>query len=440
MNRAAVVVTLSLFACGSPAQNVTQPDAAGSGVTPDAASSSPDAALPVLGSSCPDQLTEAARITAAADAYPYTISNVLVGKIDNTGHDDVVAVETDYDSVNSRYLLRFKNYLSDGTTFATPVVSNATWQQYSPESMFLGDFNGDHLQDIAIAYTDSGDESRTSYIYIAMQQANHTFVLGNGIDLSSCKFSSDERYFGLAVIDTDHDGKDDLLATISYDGLGADPAGLSLLKGTTSGLASPLCASNMAGFPAQLATASRLRVGDFDGDGQPDIAGLYDTQLLLYRYTSPSTFTPAAEVAMWTNDDRVVVDPINHGLVELDMQSGGSTATRFKSDTNGFVKSAIGSFPTESAPLGNYDAIRGFAVGDFNSDGLTDVITVGNHNYGDSNPGYVTYGLACDRNAHYDIVTGGFPDSVFQVQPISYNGKNDIIVEDGSDLVIYSMH
>ena len=428
MNRAAVLFALA--ACGSPAQNTEHPDA---GSAPDAASSAPDAALPVLGLACPTQLTEAARITAAADPYPYTISNVLVG------HDGVIAVETDYDSVNSRYLLRFKNYLLAGTTFAAPVVSNATWQQYAPEVMFLGDFNGDHLQDIAIAYTDSEETSRVSYIYIATQQANHTFVLGGAIDLSACRFSSDERYFGLAVIDVDRDGADDLLATISYDGLGADPAGLSLLKGTASGLASPVCASTMPSFPAQLATASKLRIGDFDGDGQPDIAGLFDTQLRMYRSTGPSTFSLAGATATWTSDDRIAVDPINHGLVELDMAQG-AVLTRYKSDANGFAKSAIGSFASETAPEGNYDPIRGFAVGDFNGDGLTDVITVGNHDYGNSNSGSISYGLACDRSARYDMVVGGFPDSVYQVQSISYGGKNDVIALDGSDLVIYSMH
>ena len=130
---------------------------------------------------------------------------------------------------------------------------------------------------------------------------------------------------------------------------------------------------------------------------------------------------------------------MNHGLIGLDVGTTTSTATRFKTDTTGFSKSTIGTFATEGAPDGNYDVIRGFAVGDFNGDGLTDVLEVGNHNYSSSTPGFVSFGMACDRSAHWDWVGGGFTDSVYDVQPIGFAGSTDLVVEDGYDLVLYSI-
>ena len=440
MNRAAVAL-IALTACGSPS-HTADPDA-GSNAPDAAVVTPPDAALPVLGNACPDRLAEVKRITMAADAYPYVVNNVLVGRFDNNTTDDVVLLEDEYDSVNQRTLLRFKTFLGDGTTFAAPIVSNAVFPQYGPEQVLLGDFNGDHLMDILIAYTDSQDTSRVSYVYVATQQADHTFVLGSAIDVSACKSSSDERYFALGVIDVDHDGKDDLLATVSYDGLGAAPAGLSWLHGRASGLGPATCARSAtvqnAGFPPQIVTAERFRIGDFDGDGSNDIAALYATQMLLYRSTGPSTFVTAAQPAMFNSADRIAIDPVNHGLIGLDVGTTTSTATRFKTDTAGFTKSTIGTFATEGAPNGNYDVIRGFAVGDFNGDGLTDVLEVGNHDYSSSTPGFVSFGMACDRNAQYDWVGGGFTDSVYAVQPIGFGGKTDLVVEDGYDLVLYAI-
>ena len=60
-------------------------------------------------------------ITMAADAYPYAVNNVLIGKFDNNTSDDIVLLETEYDTTNQRTLLRFKTFLTSDTGFAAPV-------------------------------------------------------------------------------------------------------------------------------------------------------------------------------------------------------------------------------------------------------------------------------------------------------------------------------
>ena len=89
--------------------------------------------------------------------------------------------------------------------------------------------------------------------------------------------------------------------------------------------------------------------------------------------------------------------------------------------------------------LGNYDAIRGFAVADFNGDGLTDVIAVGNHDYSDNYPDPVSFGIACDRSARWDVAGGGFPHGIYKLAAIDLGGRTDVVVQADYDLVVYRL-
>jgi len=435
------VVCVLLIACGGSASN--NPDAGTStdgAVSSDASKAPMDAPAPVLGTMCPSKLTEVARIANAWDTSTYSVHDVLVGKIDNNATSDIVLVEDMYDSANAQTKLRFRVFLSDGTSFAAPVTSNAVFPQYGPEQVMLGDFNGDHLADILISYTDSEESSRVSYVYVATQQADHTFVMGPARDVSACKSSSDERYFALGVLDVDRDGKDDLLTTVSYDGLGAAPAGLSLLKGTASGLGAATCAASATtstGFPSQMITAERFRVGDFDGDGKPDVIAMDTHQMTLFRSTAASTFAAAPNVVAYDDGIHYATDNVLGGVIGLDVRSTGATAKRYAATASGITASAIGTFASEGAPLGNYDAIRGFAVADFNGDGLTDVIAVGNHDYSDNYPDPVSFGIACDRSARWDVIGGGFPNGIYKLAAIDLGGRTDVVVQSNYDLVVY---
>ena len=436
-------VCVFLIACGSPAANDPDANTPADAASIDAPKVPMDAPAPVLGNACPSKLTEVTRITNAWDTSTYTVHDVMVGKLDNNATSDIVIVEDAYDSANSRTKLRFRVFLSDGTAFAAPVTSDAVFPQYGPEQVLLGDFNGDHLADLLISYTDSESSSRVSYVYVATQQADHTFVMGPARDVSACKFSSDERYFALGVLDVDRDGKDDLLTTVSYDGLGAEPAGLSLLKGTASGLGTATCAASATttnlGFPSQMISAERFRIGDFDGDGKPDVMAMDYHQMTLFRSTAASTFASAPNAVPYDDGIHYATDPVNHGVIGLDVQSTGATAKRFAASANGVVASPIATFATEGAPLGNYDAIRGFAVADFNGDGLTDVIAVGNHAYSDNYPDPVSFGLACDRSARWDVVGGGFPNGIYKLAAIDLGGRTDVVVQSDYDLVVYRL-
>jgi hypothetical protein len=397
-----------------------------------------DAAIdaPLLGNACPTQVTEVKRLTSALSAYPYDNEAILVGDMDHDGMQDIAVVEGQSDSTNQDLKLRVRLFLRSGATdFAAPVQSDMIFPYYGPEQILLGDFNGDHLQDILLSYTDSQSSSRTSYVYIATQQADHTFTLSSGIDVSACRSSSDERLFALGIFDIDADGDDDVLATVSFDGLGAAPAALTLMHGSSSGLGFASCAN--ANYPADMVTAERFRTLDFDNDGKTDLLGLYYDHITLFHATGPSAFTEAATTA--TYDEYAHLGTAASSLVATSSSSStmNSTAKRYAIDASGVA--AGQTLATLNEDGGGFDILRGYAVGDFNGDGRTDVIEVGNHNYSDNYPDTVSFGMACDRNATWETSSGMFPNGIYSLHAIDFGGHTDAIVHEGSDydLVIY---
>ncbi|HEY1553212.1 MAG TPA: VCBS repeat-containing protein [Kofleriaceae bacterium] len=444
------LVLVVAFGCSSSHPGTTSPDGSvgSDGSTMPGSDGGVDAA--VLGNACPTQVTEVARITGALSDYPYDLVQLLVGDVDHDGKDDLVAVEGQSDSANQRYLLRIRAFVRTATGFAAPVQSDLIFPYYGPEQIVLGDFNGDHRPDILLSYTDSGDESRTSYVYVALQQPDHTFVLGSGIDVSACSFSDDERLFALAVIDANRDGYDDVLATVSYDGLGAAPAGLSYLAGSASGLGYATCARSAsapnAGYPLDMVTAERFATGDFDGDGKRDVVGLYSDHATSFLSTAASQLTEGAATASLDEYAFVATDHVaartDRGLVALSTTETGSTAKRYAIASNGVANGASIASLTEDD--GGWGILRGFAVGDFNGDGYTDLIEVGYHDYSDNYPDPISFGMACDRSADWQASTGMFPNGIYNLRAIDYAGAgtSDVVVREGSDydLVIYQLH
>jgi hypothetical protein len=411
-----------------------------------------DAAIdaPLMGNACATQMTEVARITNALSAYPYNEEQILVGDFDHNGSQDIAVVEGESDSTNMQLLLRVRLFLRTATGFASPVTSNMIFPYYGPEQIIAGDFNGDHRLDILLSYTDSGSSSRVSYVYPALQQSDHTFLLGSGIDVSACSFSSDERLFGLAVNDVNSDGYDDVLATVSYNGLGAPPAGLSLLRGTASGLGLATCARSAssvnAGYPLDLVTAERFAVGDFDGDGMRDLAGLYPDHIALFHHDAASMFSEASGTTSYDEYAHIAVDHVAGRAADRGLVATTSMDTTMNSTVKLYAMTSTGvaaglPIATLNEDGGGFDILRGYAVGDFNGDGLTDVIEVGNHNYSNDSTSPVSFGMACDRGSQWQTSAGTFPGGIYYLRGIDFDaGHTDVVVNQGNsyDLVVYS--
>ncbi len=177
--------------------------------------------------------------------------------------------------------------------------------------IIVADFNGDHIPDIATVNSD------TNTVSILINNGDGTFR-------PHMDFATGPGPSGLAAVDWNNDGKMDLVVSNG----GADAAhSVSILLGNGDGTFQPH--HDIAGAP----NANSIAVGDFNGDGHPDIA------------TSSNS-------------------PVNAVYVSLGNGKGGVTAQK--------VTSGIGLGP-QPFPDSNTYLVSKIAVADFNRDGKDDL-------------------------------------------------------------------
>jgi len=210
-----------------------------------------------------------------------------------------------------KYLFAFVLFLS----LSTACFSQSFNTQSYPTGGLVGqiivaDFNGDHIPDIA---TVNGD---TNTVSILINNGDGTFR-------PHLDFATGPGPVGLAAVDWNKDGTTDLVVANSA----ADAAhSVSILLGNGDGTFQPH--HDIAGAP----NANSIAVGDFNRDGNPDIA------------TSSNS-------------------PVNAVHVSLGNGKGGVTATK--------VTSNIGLDP--KPPADNPFLLSKIVLADFNRDGKDDL-------------------------------------------------------------------
>jgi FG-GAP-like repeat len=444
-------------ACSSPSSEAPadapapEPDGA---PPPD---TSPDAPPPLLGKACATAAVEVARI-AGADIFSTTIgpafytsatSSFYTRDADGDGDADVLVFEY-VSSTTSAYTYRARLFRYDSGTasFAPAVASTITLPAYGAELDLIADVDGDQRQDLVIGYTT--EVPRTPYLYVARQAANGTFALQpSRIDVSTCGQSNDQRLEGIAVLDIDRDGKDDVLTTVSLGGLASPPVGLSLAKGTASGLGSSTCVASSTvttpGFPAALAGARRFRTGDFDGDGATDLVAIYYVagveQMQLHVSRGPSTLeaVPGLAAAPY----RLLVDHVpgraRDALIAVTVHADTTDLTRYATDAQTGISAAttVATLPAGSRPSG-YAILYGFAASDFNGDGFTDIVEIGNQEY---KTGPTPFAITCDRSATWQLGQGTFlaDTRVLRSIDLDNDGQSELIARVGADVVVYKL-
>ncbi len=151
------------------------------------------------------------------------------------------------------------------------------------EGMVAGDFNNDGKQDIAVS-----DNTFTQTITLYLGNGDGTFTQGTTIDVSN---ESGGSAVNLAAADFNGDGNLDLVTPI-YGGTTAPPVYLGHGNGTFT-----IADNNL---PAAVGFANTVQIGDFNGDGLPDIfvTGPTDLQnIAIYLSNGDGTFklVPSAD-------------------------------------------------------------------------------------------------------------------------------------------------
>jgi hypothetical protein len=235
-----------------------------------------------------------------------------------------------------------------------------------PFSIAVGDIDGDGKPDLAVANNQSGTVSvlrnttaaGATFLSFAPQQ---TFAVG-------------VEPVSIAVGDIDGDGKLDLAVANSKS------ANVSVLRNTTAAGASAFSFAAQQTFAAGVLPWS-ITVGDFNGDGKPDlaVANLYSNDVSVMRNTTAtgaSAFSFAAQqtFAVGNAPSSVAVGDFNDDgkpdLAVANLESSNNTVSVLRNTTaagaSAFSFAAQQTFAVGEAPIA-------VAVADFDGDGKSDL-------------------------------------------------------------------
>ena len=243
--------------------------------------------------------------------------------------------------------------LGNGSGGFSPAAGSPFAAGTAPRSIAVGDFNGDGFQDLVIPNINSG---------------NATILLGNGsggfTQATGSPIAAGSTPNSVAVADVNGDGKADLIFSN-----GIVSGTVTVMLGNGSG---GFAAASGSPFPAGN-SPEKVVTGDFNGDGSTDLAvanyGGNNLTILLGNGIGGFVAAAGSPVATGTNPRTIAVGDFNgDGIADLAVVNAGSgnLTILLGNGTGGFAQA-----PGSPILAGNLP--YAVAIGDFNSDGKTDL-------------------------------------------------------------------
>lgn len=288
-------------------------------------------------------------------SYPVGVhpGSAAVGDFDNDGFLDVAVMnqvcDQDPCAPGTVSIL-----LGTGDGTFRPAVEYQTAP--NPVAIIAGDFNGDGNLDLAVAAAVSRISTGAAGVA--------SILLGNGDGTFRPHVDSPAGtgVIGLVAGDIDRDGNLDLVID-NHPSLASQT--VSLLRGRGDGTFDPGVAISVGADPISLA------VGDFNGDGNPDLAACTGPgQIAVLLGNGNGTFGPPVNYPSGPGPFRIVVADLNaDGRQDLIVSITTSLPT------NGSISVLLGNGNGTFMPRVEYGTgtFGQLAVGDFNSDGWLDV-------------------------------------------------------------------
>ena len=217
----------------------------------------------------------------------------------------------------------------------------------NPESVAVGDFNGDGRPDLAVANVNNGAAGSVSIL----------LGTGTGAFGAATNFLVGTNPLSVAAADFNGDGRPDLAVANSSS------FNVSILLGTGTGTFG--AATNFAAGTEPRSVA----VGDFNGDGRPDlaVANFISNNVSILLGTGTGTFGAATNLAVGTAPVSVAVRDFNgDGRPDLSVANNDSNNVSILLGTGTGSFGAATNFAVGNTPIF-------VAVGDFNGDGKPDL-------------------------------------------------------------------
>jgi fibronectin type 3 domain-containing protein len=235
----------------------------------------------------------------------------------------------------------------------------ATWVGSWPEAVAIGDVTGDGRNDIVMTTSFYFDSANDYHLFVFAQAANGT-LLPPVSYLTAGTYNG--RPVSVAIGDITGDGKADVV--VGLRGLGVQVF--------------PQLAAGSLGAPTMTATldSDKIRVGQFDGDGRLDVAGIgwgTNSVSVLVNDGNGGLRQPIAYAAQHAGyDDLEVADVTGDRRDDLVVMSGQNYSTP---QISVLAQLAAGGFgPAAEYRLPVNELTHGIGVGDVTGDGRNDVV------------------------------------------------------------------
>jgi uncharacterized protein (TIGR03437 family) len=291
---------------------------------------------------------------ATALASPFAVGaapqSIAVGDFNGDGNPDIVAAN----SVDNTVTVLLSN-LSNAAGGFTPAPGSPFAVGVSPHSVAVADFNLDGNLDIVTA--NSGGSTVT-------------VLLGNGVGgftaAAGSPFAVGTNPQSVAVADFNGDGKPDIVTANN----GSND--VTVLLGILSNAAGGFAPAAGSPFPVGLFPEA-VAVGDFNGDGKPDLvtanSGNSTARILLGNGSGGFTGGSAFPVGSFPQS-AAVADLNGDGKPDIVMANSGSNTITV------LLGSGSGAFtPAAGSPFAVGPSPQSVAVVDINGDGKPDIVT-----------------------------------------------------------------
>jgi hypothetical protein len=343
--------------------------------------------------------------TFTPNPTPANVNFIATGDFNGDGNLDLALTMVDQVMI---LLGKGNGSFTQGQPFFAGNVTSVT-------SVAVGDFNGDGIPDLAVS----------DYADVAPGSPNLVWIMlgeGNGQFGPPVSFPVDCAPVQVLVADFNQDGNADLVVV----GTPVGTADISVLLGNGNGtFRAPLDFASVNAVQG----AVGLTLGDFNGDGIPDLAVL-DTDLSVLLGNGDGTFGPALYNATGNG-------PI--GIATGDFNQDGITDLVVANNTDGTVSILLGlgngqfrqQTPYAVQSNSAYAYPSSVTVGDFNGDNIPDV-AVANYEDGESSLISILFGTGSGALNSSLTYAGGAGAEILVQGDFNNDGAIDLAVADGN--------
>ena len=330
----------------------------------------------------------APQVMYAVGTFPW---GVATGDFNGDGNVDAAVVNLQAGTVST-----FLGNGAGGLVAAGTLSSGGIF----PENVVVGDFNHDGKLDLAVG------NSYSKTVAILLGSGNGTFGSPRIVAVSG-------QPFNLAAGDLNGDGKLDLVVVDGSDGTSTGQT-VEVLLGNGDG--SFRAGVTYATGPSPIG----VTLGDFNGDGKPDLAvtNADSNTLSILLGNGDGTLRPALNYATAYYPEFIAAADLNRdGKTDLVILNSLSNSVSI------FLGNGDGSFAPRR-DIGTGQAPQGLAIADFNGDGKLDLAIANSFD----NDVQVLLGVA-DGTFHTPalVITGTYPAGIAAAD-LNRDGKLDLVV------------